>query len=235
MRSIAVVIQACAAPGRSGWESTRASIESSDIGCDYDLRHQPADLSIREHFLDCLLRGAERGADLVLRLEDDVQVNQYILQNLRTWPDLENPMFGCGWAFDPGGVTLDAYHRRWNLVSTKTRWVDRPISGSLATLLWTRDIPAIVGFCKAWFAKNPGPCEQDLALSWAVLSTGRRVAVHAPSLVEHSDFPSQLNHRHAGIKASTSNGSYIKNWRRGEPVLDRYGRKVEGHRSGVRH
>lgn len=232
MRTIAVVVQACPAPGRPGWADVQASIETSDIGKNYQALYQPPGRSIREHFLDSLRRGADTGADLVLRLEDDIEVNRHILDNLRAWPAIDAKQFGVGWAFDPGGVANTTYHRKWDLVPTKWYWHDRKLSGSLAVLMWSKDVPTLCRLCEQWFAQHNSPCEQDLALSCATLAMGRRIAVHAPSLVEHRPgMASQLNHQHEGIRASSSGGSFLRDWHWAAPVYDRHGRLVKRGRA----
>lgn len=226
MRSIAVVIQACPNP-RPGLDSVLASIEASDIGTNYDLRFQPLGLTIREHFFDTMRSAATRGCDLVLRLEDDVLVNQHILHNLASWPAIDDPRFGAGWAFDPGGTTRSAYDRKSHCAVEKTRWVACLQAYSQAVLVWTRDVEAICTGAQKWFATHPSICEQDLAISSAVLGAGKQHAIHGPSLVEHLiTLPSQLNHSHKGIQAATSDKAFSATWKRGDPQLDRFGRVV---------
>jgi hypothetical protein len=229
VRSIAVVVQACPAPGRPGWPEVQASIEASDIGKNYQLCFQPPELTIRQHFVASMQQGAAVGADLVLRLEDDIDVSRHILHNLGTWPLIDDPSFGLGWAFDPGGAGYSTYDRKWRHTPTKSRWETKLIAYSQAVLCWTRDVPELLLHCERWFAEHPkSPCEQDLALSNAAIhGLGRRIAVHSPSLVEHRlELSSQLDHAHQGVKAAHSNGSFFKDWRRGDPVYDRHGRRV---------
>jgi hypothetical protein len=224
---ISVVVQAGPEPGRPGWDQIRASIEASDIGTNYAVMFQPTDMSIREHFLAVLDRLAASQADLCLRLEDDVEVNQHILYNLVSWPELDDPRFGIGWAFDPGGSAYSVFDRKWRKIPTKPRWTNLQCAYSLGTLMYRKDIPAIRAQCAQWFAQHPSPCEQDLALSSAANQLGKWICIHAPSLLEHRiDLPSQLGHSHRGDRGAHSNGAFFKDWRRGDPVVDQYGRIV---------
>lgn len=230
MRSVAVVVQACPAPGRPGLERVRASIEASDIGTNYQLLFQPPELNIREHFSDAWRRGAATGADLILRLEDDVEVNRHILYNLATWEAVDDQRFGVGWAFDPGGMTRTTFDRRWGHSPRKDRWFNHSLAYSQAVVLRAQDVDWVLAGCQRWFSQHPNsPCEQDTALSEAVAAAGKYVAIHAPSLTEHLiDMPSQLGHKHRFDKnsAAQSAGTFAVNWRRGDPIIDRHGRLV---------
>jgi hypothetical protein len=226
MRSVAVVVQGCPAPGRPGIDKVKASIEASDIGTNYQWRVQPPGMSIEEHMYDCMRAGRDTGADLVLRLEDDVLVNRHILYNLGTWKAPDDPRFGLGWAFDPGGRT--GWRARFRTRLRADRWEEGLVPFSQAVLMRPGDIEDIIVHSRRYFdtiAYYGGA--QDNALTYAVAALGKQVAVHAPSLSEHliEQMPSQFGHRHAKPIAS-SNGSFDPDWKRGEPIRDRYGRLV---------
>jgi hypothetical protein len=224
--SISVFVQAPKSP-RSGWNEVRDSIEQSDIGTNYQVVHQSEGQTMAEHFLALLDRMAQADTDLVLRLEDDVDVNRHILYNLSTWPALDDARFGVGWAFDPGGSCYTAFERKWRKIPTKCRWTNHIMAYSLGTLMYRKDITRFREGCAKWFRMTQSQ-DQDIALSDAVLKTGKLACVHAPSLLEHRvDFPSLLGHKHTGNRAAESGGAFFKTWRRGDPVIDQYGRIVE--------
>jgi len=227
MRSVAVVVQACPAPGRPGWEQVRAAIEASDIGYNYRVCFQSPNRTIREHFLDTLRSGASLGRDLVLRLEDDVDVNQYILENLVNWPALDDDRFGLGWAFDPGGSAQSGFDRKHRRVVPATRWSRKPLAYAQGVLLYTRDVDWICAGCERWFQTHDSPCAQDMAMTATVTEAGKSIAVHSPSLLEHlTALPSTLGHNHVGNRVAHSNGTFLRTWRRSDPVLDRHGRPL---------
>lgn len=223
-RSIAVAVQAGRYPGRKGWEEVKASIEASDIGTDYQVHFHPAGISVHEHFIAVLDALYATHAELCLRLEDDVEVNYHILHNISNWIELQAPQFGIGWLFDPGGSAYPRHLRVRHRVPTATRWVTTPIAYSQAVVMRRSDIPEIRARCIEWFKGIPEwRCGQDIALSTAVLEMGKKIAIHAPALVEHRlDLPSLLAHAHN--KTGSSNGAFFKLWRRGEPEYDQHGR-----------
>jgi glycosyltransferase involved in cell wall biosynthesis len=224
-RSITVVVQA-PPQSRPGWEQVRQAIEASDIGTNYDVMFQRPEHNSREHFLAVLDRLAAADTDLVLRLEDDVDVNRHILYNLSTWPELDDPRFGVGWVFDAGGSTYSSFDRKWRKIPTKCRWTNCRIAYSQGTLIHRRDVPWIRERSKLWFDIHPGVNDQDLALSEVICQRGKWICIHAPSLLEHRiDLPSMLNHGHSA-RLGQSSGAFFKDWRRGDPVVDQYGRVV---------
>ena len=224
MPSLKVFVQ-CPVKLREGFDKCRASIESSDIGTDYELCMQEPGTHITEHFMALLRHMSEAKTDLVLRLEDDVEVNRHIVHNLTTWPTIHDPRFKIGWAFDPAGRTRTIHDHVYERPPSREIWEEDELAYSLAVLMWTRDVMAIHDACAEFYKTHPGTTAQDLALSRAQHHIGGGLVIHPPSLVEHMlDLPSSLNHPHD--KYSTSMGSFMKDWKRGAPRIDSRGRVV---------
>lgn len=207
---VAVFVQAVA--GRRSWETTRASIEASDIANRYLVSYQAPDKSIREHFLDLLLWMSKSPEPWCLRLEDDILVNRYILENIAGWPAKDHPDFGAGWLFDPGGTTRTTHDRLYGRIGND-RWHSGELHCCQAVLLKTEAIPVLRQFCADWFSRNPSDA-QDIALSRAVAFMGKRICVHAPPLAEHLiNFKSSLGH--GKTRSHTTEGAFKLKWRRG--------------------
>jgi len=229
--SITTFVQAPPAV-RKGWEQVAESIEQSDIGKDYTLILQPPELSIRQNFMAILKRMGQCKTEMVLRLEDDVLVNRYILENIESWPERHEERFGCGWCFDPGGTTYSVRDRMYQRPPTQNRWVNVPhLAYSQAVLFYVKDMKEVSHYVWQWFSsrgglKQPKACEQDLAIAWAINQMKRQVCIHAPSLAEHLiDMPSSLGHNHPQ-NSGTSNGTFSVEWRRSAGYVDRFGRAV---------
>lgn len=195
---IPVFVQA--APGREeAWARSKASIEASDIGTNYERRENPPDVHMRDHFMNLLREMSECEADLMIRLEDDAIVNRHILHNVKTWPDVNLSDFGCGWLFAPG--------------RQKGRWDGSHIHASIGVVFRKDRLPAIIQRCEKWFERRGGQ-EQDLALSRSVWLMEKRVYIHDPPLVEHPlDVPSAMGHQHT-ILFGTTSGRFKIDWRR---------------------
>lgn len=193
---------------------TRSQIELSDVGSDYTVLMGEPGKTAREHLLAVLDAMASSGADLVLRLEDDVDVAPHVRHNLTTWPELHDARFGAGWAFAPGGVRT--IHDYWYQRPGESKWVGGPLAYSQAVLLWRRDVDATGRGCVEWFAKHPGRASQDLAIVAAVYGLNKQVCIHAPPQVEHRiEHGSTLAHPHNRLSGTTC-GEFVmfRDWRR---------------------
>jgi hypothetical protein len=201
-----------AVPNRGApWERSRRTIESSDIGTRYVRYVQPSNQTRREAYLSFMDWMAAVPTPLVLMLEDDALVNRHILHNLATWPAVHEPRFGAGWCMTPGGRrNIHDYIYRRN----RTRWHDREYQhASVGVLLRAPDVPMLRARMVAWYEGRPGDlAHADMALSSAVWRTGRRIALHSPSLVEHPLGPSTLGHPHT--IHDTTRGHFSATYRR---------------------
>jgi hypothetical protein len=216
VRSVAVVVQAPRVP-RPGWDQVQAAIEASDIGTNYEVLLQRPEHSLADHVIATLTRLHESGADLCLRLEDDVDVNEHIVHNIQTWSDVNDTRFGAGWLFDPGGCAWQRADREANRPSTQTRWHKGTLVYSQAIVFRREHLIDIRDQCAAWFAQRPvvQHANLDQALSTASIARGRQIAIHAPALVEHRiDLPSTLGHRHNPRGTATTRGAFAKEWKR---------------------
>lgn len=208
--NITVIVQAV--PGRPSWPETRRSIEASDIGARYELALQAPDRTPREHFLALLKRAALAPTPWVLRLEDDVLVNQSIIHNLQTWPAKSDPQLGAGWLFDPGGTTRTVHDRMYGRVGTD-RWHQGELHCCQGVLLPTECLTELAELSARWFDAHPGKLSQDLALSHAVAEMGLAICVHAPPLVEHlAHHTSTLGN--PVMRWHTTEGAFKPDWRR---------------------
>lgn len=199
--------------GRAAWPECKASIEASDIGKAYFLLEQGKHTSPRQHFLHVLHMMSQASTPWVLRLEDDVEVNRFILANISSWDAKAEVDFGAGWLFDAGGKTRTTHDRMYQRVG-KDRWHVGELHCCQAVLLRTDEIPLLSMLCARWFDDHPGVLAQDIALSRAVSSQGKRICVHAPPLVEHLiKYTSTLGH--ANTRSHTTEGAFRLKWRRG--------------------
>ena len=209
--SVDVFIQSLERPE---WDTTRASIEASDIAENYRRVVHPPKLTLQEfvlRFLDVMYE--ESDAEFVLRLEDDIEVNRHILHNVRSWPALSDPRFGIGWVFDPGGEYSERsiIDRIYNQLGTDGwRWGIVP--RSFGVVFRRSELPAIRKYMQGWFPGNR-PDYYDLAYGLAASTLGKHVCVHSPSLVEHDPtLPSTLGH--STDNHDSSGGTFRLEWRR---------------------
>lgn len=195
---ISVVVQAVPDRGEA-WERCRSSLEASDIEHFWALE-QPPERTIGQHFIRILKWALDSSNEFTLRLEDDAIVNQHIIHNLSTWPEIKNADFGAGWAFSP--------------VTNRGKWQKRELHGSVGVLLKRSVLPRIIERCEVELNKQPDRTDQDLMLSRAIFDSGLRIYIHYPCLVEHPiDVPSTLGHKHTRA-AGTTSGKFKSSWRR---------------------
>lgn len=196
---ISVIVQTIPDRGEA-WERSKKSIEASDIGANYSLLFHPPGWTIGQHFLGTLRWALDSPCDFTLRLEDDAIVNQHILHNLWTWPDIHREDFGVGWAFSP--------------VTNTGRWTRPELHGTVGMFLKKSALPPIIESCEQALEKQPDRIDYDLMFTRAVRDSGLFLYIHYPSLVEHPiDVPSTLGHKHTKI-ASTTSGRFREAWRR---------------------
>lgn len=199
-----------AAPGREATqEKCLTSIEASDIGRAYTLCMQPDELTPREHWSATFMRMAESQAPLVLLLEDDCLVNEYVLHNIQSWAALTDPDFGAGWVYNPAGYG-----------NGEDCWYNgSPVwYGTVGVVYWRRDVLGLKSRAERWMEERQSERGWDSAISWAVHDAGLRIRIHGPALVEHQyREPSLLGHEHTAGSGS-SRGTFRPQWRRrGEP------------------
>ena len=210
-----------AAPGRD--EAHRrcfASIEASDIGKNYQVSMHPPGVDRDDHWRATHELAAKATSEFVLVLEGDVFVNRFILENIASWRWKHNKDFGAGWVYRPGGYA-----------HMKDTWYVgmRPWAMTPGVLYKTASLPAVIE--SAWAKmKGPKPMPWDCAAAWGVTENGKRIRVHAPSLVEHmNDVPSKLGNPNKS-SLRTSGGTFREMWRRPKDdhngLTDRFGRRV---------
>ena len=195
----------------------QAAIEASDIGTNYEVLFHPPGVTLADHVLNCLDRLAQSDAELGIRLEDDVDVNEHIVHNVTTWPMIDDARFGAGWLFDPGGSAWESADRAAQRPSTQGRWHTGGYAYAQGIVFRRSDLFWIQAGCARWFEARSIAHHQylDTAISHAIIDGGRQIAVHAPALIEHRvDLVSSLGHRHAQMRTSTTRGAFFKDWRR---------------------
>lgn len=214
---VTVIVQSVAGRGVV-WERSRASIEASDIGTDYEVMVHPPGITVLAHFRTIMERARQAPTRLVLFLEDDALVNRHILHNVTAWKDVDDIRFGVGWLLNPGGAAFNIldyiYNRR---ADGRGRWLRRPYLHIAAGLLFrTADLAELLPHVYEWQEQQDGKLPHtDLAVSQGVWRMGRHICVHAPSLVEHQCTTSKLGHAHQA-RHSTSRGTFQVHWRRKE-------------------
>ena len=196
-------------PGREAWPVTEKCLAESDVG-DYVRVLQADGGTARETFVSTMLAMAASDAEWVVRLEDDLAgVNRFLLYNVQTWPAKLDKHFGAGWLFAPGGGNLSRSHD----LPVSVRWVEDVIHGALGVLFRKTFVMEVLWECLEWFEANPGRGGDDLAIGNAVRRLGKRIAIHAPSLLEHNTGPSASGHTTHPLH-DTSNGWFDREWRR---------------------
>src|SRR5690606_38757116 len=125
----------------------------------------------------------------ILRLEDDVLVNRYILHNLCTWPATQHPKFAFGTLFMP-----DYWHRTPRIFRKEPdescMYRDtKEVEGAQGQFVRVSTFERYLnGVPKArrdrGLAKPTNHSSFDLALSRAAWAYEKRVFVHSPALVD---------------------------------------------------
>lgn len=194
-----------AAPGRDlAHQRMRASLAASDIGTDYHWCEHPPGIPVLQHWSETLLRAAASTAPQVIVLEDDCLVNRHLLHNVRQWAWPDDPRFGAGWLYNPGGYC--AGEDVWYQEAT-------PWYGTVAVLYWTADLANIRRGALRWMRDQGNLRSWDCAVSWAVSRLGLSIRAHGPPLVEHlHEVPSALGHHH-GWSFGTTRGTFQVDWK----------------------
>jgi hypothetical protein len=92
--------------------TTMESIEGSDIGANYSIFEDPNDWTfpadypkLQAWWAEAMRSAAEAaialGCELMLRLEDDILVNDHIIHNVERWDAVNEQKFGLGTLFYP--------------------------------------------------------------------------------------------------------------------------------------
>lgn len=99
-----VYVQTC--PQRRETRSeTLASLDASDARGQYTVIEHPPGVHAQQFYVDALRQAQASGKAIVVRLEDDVDVNRHLLRNVLAWPALREPAFGMGFLSNSNGYT----------------------------------------------------------------------------------------------------------------------------------
>lgn len=187
---------------------TTASIEKSDIGQNYTtvvdtaVRSFPEDypglqLWWENQMLAMAQKALENGCEWILRLEDDIVVNRYILHNIEKWRALHDPYFGVGLFFWPNywHETPWAFKRSEHTGAAYKDSVD--VEGAQSQLLKSSMVEQLIPLTrKARQQRGLNKPTDSVSFDWSIsraarnlgLSTHPGVAylpfVHKPALVD---------------------------------------------------
>lgn len=187
------------------------SVERSDVGRRYTVLENPSQVERDRFYLWVLAIMAESSREWVVRLEDDVYVNEHILHNAETWPALERDDFGVGWLHVPGAIYDDTdvltgeppYLRRTNSV----------IYGYAASVMRTETLRRVLERVETNLTHAPRNWEGSL--SRALYGIGKYVYLHDPSLVEHRvDVPSTFGTKKLRSYHHSSAHRFDPTWKR---------------------
>lgn len=174
----------------------------------------PPSVPPRQHFLNLMQRASEAKEKLVLRLEDDAEMNRHLRHNVATWKVPGQRGFGAGWLFGPWSIyrsnIIDIIYQR----KPDIWWNKRELHASVAVLMRRKDVGRFAELCAKWFEAHPGRLGQDIALSSSVWDAGKRIVIHNPPLAEHRPEPSSLGHGFHPLY-HTTRGIFDARWRRG--------------------
>jgi hypothetical protein len=141
-----------------------------------------------EWWTETMLRLAGEGVDgstpdFILRLEDDVIVNEHILHNVSTWPALDKPDFGMGLLFNWDGQWPPLpQSQRWHFDGSLRR-LDLDLAGAQAQVFRASFVPKMISqISNAQRWHPPGELVYEKA-SRATRLAGKYVYLHRPSLV----------------------------------------------------
>lgn len=171
-------VQTCAAR-KDVCSELLGSLERSDVSA-VKVLENPDGQPVAEFFLDVLREMSKSSAELVLRLEDDADVNRHLEHNVATWSATTEHSFGCGWLYSPPFSILDIiYKMRPRIIR------NRYVCGAVGILFRTEDMPWVISGCEKWFRERGGDA-MDLAVSATMHDTKQKmIHVHWPPIVEH--------------------------------------------------
>jgi len=170
---------------------TLESLDASDLKGKYEIIEAPLAPArvCNEWWKETMLRLAKEKVDgevpdCIVRLEDDVIVNQHFLHNVTTWTAPEEPDFGMGLLFLWDGCWPPLPHmHRYKRKGALCR-LDLDLPGAQAQMFKASAIPGIVGSianAQRWW--NPDVLIFDCVVTRATRLSGKYVYCHTPSLV----------------------------------------------------
>lgn len=197
-------------PSRASWDITKKNLDGSDAAGRYTRIVQQENETARENFRRTFTEMANADCEWVVRLEDDLAgINKHIVSNILSWNAKEDPKFGAGWLFAPGGGKLHRLHHP----KGSQRWTQDLIHGALGVLMKRTLVMSVLEGAEEWFHQNPGFGGDDIAICYGVVRMHKHIAIHSPSLLEHWDGPSASGHVFLR-NAHTSRGTFDQEWQR---------------------
>jgi hypothetical protein len=166
---------------------TFASLQRSDVA-EYTVAEQPPAASPQTYFVDLLAAATESNADVIVRLEDDIEVNRHLLHNIQTWAALQDPDFGVGFLSNASN-----YCPPFELSGSGCyRSLRQEVSAALGQVFLPRTLHRVL----AAIACHPdhlhaiahGTINFDHVVSKVCFDLGLNVYVHFPALVRETPF-----------------------------------------------
>lgn len=177
------------------------SIKHSDIGMRFDMVIDMIDRKFPQDYvsLQTWWAGAwsiriecakKLGKTHILRLEDDILVNEHILHNLSCWRALESPRFGVGTLFVPDHWATRPELMRVDPATGATFRSVRDIEGAQGQLLSLETAQRIIDGVPAAMAQREqetGELHPQPSFDWSVTRSAANLGlltfVHDPALV----------------------------------------------------
>jgi len=194
---------------RRDYSPTLASIEASDIGKNYHLHLDPSErvfprdyAALQQWWYDAMLEmclaAHSNDQSWMLRLEDDIIVNESILHNIYTWPALDDPLFGFGTLFHPDYWDSAPKIFASSPFSKEKYRNTKDVEGAQAQVFHVDTLLQILPFvkeaiCSRGLGRPQDPPSFDWGLSRAAFMLGcrqkyrKQVFVHSPGLVNLRD------------------------------------------------
>lgn len=199
--------------GRSSTQraATLASLEASDASGRYQVSMQPENTHRDDYYMDTLRAICDRtDTDYMLRLEDDVLVNKFLLHNVSKWSAPAHPRFGAGWLSTTRGLMADTTNCP-TLDGFRIREYKECFfaGGVLMKLDVLRDVLPLVEVRLRAGGKDFSP---GCALSNAVWRKGLRVFFHLPSIVA-IDMNIPAYHARRPEENDFDHQPYAQNWK----------------------
>ena len=181
---------------------TTESIERSDIGKDFQIVVDPYERSFPQGYealqrwwflawYSQIQKAEAQGCSHILRLEDDIVVNEHILHNVTHWAALASPKFGVGTLFVPNHWESRPELMRIDPVTQEVFRSVRDVEGAQGQVIpiaKAREILQGVPAAMAQRERETGEPHPQPSFDWSVsrsaANLGLYTFVHLPALVD---------------------------------------------------
>lgn len=211
---VLVYVQTCPAR-RDTIGATLASLDASDAAGRYVVIEHPDGVAPQQFYVDALRQAAGMGKRVIVRIEDDAEVNAHLLHNVLTWPALSNPAFGMGFLSNANNWTpaFDVDD------AGCYRAVSIDVSAALGQVWRTESVPAFLAALERQpahrHALQAGTINYDNVASEACRAIGAGVYVHVPSIVRESEHGRSVSTwGNVGDRRHPAQHDFAPTWRR---------------------